>query len=70
MAPASFMQLIVDKIFNARRIVPTGDETDEAQHYAELKAYLMEEVKPQGFKFERNGNELVVIGYCGEFMEG
>ena len=63
------MQLIVDKIFNARRVVPEGDITSVEQHYAELKAYLTEEVKPQGFKFERNGNELVVIGYCGEFRE-
>lgn len=64
------MQLIVDKIFNARRVIPEGDDVPIETHYAELKAYLTEEVKPKGFKFERNGNELVVIGYCGEFTEG
>jgi hypothetical protein len=61
------MRLIVDKIYHARRVIREGD--DVTQHYADLKAYLIEEVKPQGFKFERNGNELVVIGYCGEFIE-
>lgn len=67
--PRFLMQLIVEQIYNARRIVPQGDETSDEKHYAELKAYLLEEVKPQGFKFERNGNELVVIGYCGKFTE-
>ena len=63
------MHLIVKDIYNARRIVPEGDETSAEQHYAELKAYLVDEVQPKGFKFERKGNELVVIGYCGEFVE-
>ena len=63
------MHLKVEQIFNARRIVPNGDDVDDEQHYAELQAYLTEEVHPKGFKFERNGNELVVIGYCGEFVE-
>ena len=61
------MQLIVDQIYNARRVIPEGEDIE--RHYAELKAYLIEEVKPKGFKFERNGNVLVVIGYCGEFRE-
>lgn len=61
------MQLIVDRIYNARRVVKETD--DDARHYAELKAYLIEEVQPKGFKFERNGDVLAVIGYCGEFRE-
>jgi hypothetical protein len=61
------MHLIVDKIYNARRIVKDGEALEP--HYAELKAYLIEEVAPKGFKFERNGNEIAVIGYCGEFLE-
>ena len=61
------MRLIVTQIYNARRVAQDGDDID--RHYAELKAYLDEEVKPKGFKFERNGNEVVVIGYCGEFVE-
>lgn len=61
------MYLNVDKIYHARRVV-RPDEGAE-RHYAELKAYLIEEVNPKGFKFERNGNEVVVIGYCGEFVE-
>jgi len=61
------MYLKVEKIYHAKRIAP--DSEDAERHYAELKAYLMEEVQPKGFKFERNGNELVVLGYCGEFVE-
>lgn len=61
------MHLNVKQIYNARRVI-TEDE-DPAPHYAELKAYLVDEVQPKGFKYERNGNLLIVIGYCGEFEE-
>ena len=64
------MHLVVKQIFHARRVVPEGDDTDVEQHFEELKAYLRDEVHPKGFKFERNGNEIVVIGYCGDFEEG
>lgn len=62
------MHLVVNKIFHAKRILP-GEDEDVEKHYSELKEYLIDEVNPKGFKFERNGNELVVIGYCGEFQE-
>lgn len=61
------MYLKVEKIYHAKRIAPDSD--DEARHFAELKAYLIDEVQPKGFKFERNGQELIVLGYCGEFVE-
>lgn len=67
-APVSFrMYLEVKQIYNARRVIAEGE--DATAHYAELKAYLADEVQPKGFKFERHGNEVVVIGYCGEFVE-
>lgn len=62
------MHLIVEKIYNARRIIQEGDDVE--RHYSELKKYLDDEVHPKGFKFERNGRELIVIGYCGEFVDG
>lgn len=61
------MNLVVTQIYNARRIVKDGEASEP--HFAELKQYLRDEVQPKGFKFERNGNEVVVIGYCGEFVE-
>jgi hypothetical protein len=61
------MYLKVEKIYHAKRLAPDGE--DEARHFAELKAYLMDEVQPKGFKFERKGDELIVLGYCGEFVE-
>jgi hypothetical protein len=62
------MHLIVDKIYNARRVIGEGEDVE--RHYQELAAYLREEVHPKGFKFEQRGNELIVIGYCGDFVEG
>lgn len=61
------MHLVVTHIYNARRLVKDGEASEP--HFAELQAYLRDEVQPKGFKFERNGNEVVVVGYCGEWKE-
>lgn len=61
------MHLLVKDIYNARRLIAEGEDAE--RHFQELKAYLIEEVHPKGFKCERHGHEVVVIGYCGEFQE-
>ncbi|MFM2115589.1 MAG: hypothetical protein RI908_1330 [Actinomycetota bacterium] len=61
------MHLKVEQIYNARRLIAEGEDAE--RHFKELKAYLTAEVHPKGFKFERHGNEVVVIAYCGEFVE-
>jgi hypothetical protein len=61
------MHLLVKNIYNARRLIAEGD--DPERHFRELQAYLVAEVHPKGFKRERHGNEVVVIGYCGDWVE-
>lgn len=66
------MELRVENIYHARRVV--GMDESSERHWEELKQYLVEEVKPQGFKYEvtkldEANKVVVVVGYCGEFVK-
>lgn len=66
-------QLKVTDIYNARRIVKPDEDFE--RHYEDLKAMLIEEKQVKGFKYEKrnliesDNVELIVVGYCGEFVD-